>query len=88
MSDARFDLDDLMSMLTVKAGLPASAHTDDPARTLDDVGLDSLAFLQLQAGVQERYGIELPDDRMEAAFGEIVDMVNEGLGARHAAAAG
>jgi acetyl-CoA carboxylase biotin carboxylase subunit len=88
MSDARFDLDDLMSMLTVKAGLPVGAHTDDPAATLDDVGLDSLAFLQLQAGVQERYGIELPDDRMEASFGELVDTVNEGLGARQAATTG
>jgi acyl carrier protein len=73
-----FTLDDLMNLLVSKAGLPERARTDNPQWTLTDVGLDSLAFLQLQSELQAKYGVELPDDRPTAyPFGEIVSYVNE-----------
>ena len=76
-----FTIDDLMTVLVAKAGLPRPDRTDDPHKTLADVGLDSLAFLQLQAEFQERYGFELPDDRPQSyTFGEIVADVNARLG--------
>jgi acyl carrier protein len=63
MQTQTFSIDDLMTLLVTKADLPPEARTDDPAATIDDLGLDSLAFLQLQAELQDRYGFELPDDR-------------------------
>jgi minimal PKS acyl carrier protein len=75
-----FTIDDLMTLLVAKAGLPSADRTDDPRKTLADVGLDSLAFLQLQSELTDRYGFELPDDRAQAyTFGEIVADVNARL---------
>lgn len=73
----KFSIDDLMSLLVAKVGLPAQARTDNPQSTFADIGLDSLAFLQLQAELQGLYGVELPTDRPQAfTFGEIVSHVN------------
>lgn len=68
-----------MEILVVKAGLPRSAITADPAATLADVDLDSLAQLQVRAEIEERYGVELDDEHPNATFGELVTRVNEGL---------
>jgi acyl carrier protein len=81
MSTQTFSLDELMTMLVTKAGLPSQERTADPHATFADVGLDSLAFLQLQAELQDRYGFELPDDRAGAyTFGEITGYVSDRLG--------
>ena len=77
MPDTTFTLSDLMTLLTEKAGLPASAHTTDPSARFADIGLDSLAFLSMQTELQDRYGAEMPDDSPDRyTLGEIVDTVN------------
>jgi acyl carrier protein len=78
MPSEKFSIDDLMSLLVAKVGLPPQARTDNPHSTFADVGLDSLAFLQLQAELQSLYGVQLPTDRPQTfTFGEIIDVVNE-----------
>jgi acyl carrier protein len=80
MPTQTFSIDDLMTLLVTKAGLPAQARTDDPGATFDDLGLDSLAFLQLQGELQDRYGFELPDDRPGSyTLGEIAAYVSDRL---------
>jgi acyl carrier protein len=75
--DTTFTLSDLMTLLTEKAGLPASAHTTDPNARFTDIGLDSLAFLSMQTELQDRYGAEMPDDSPDRyTLGEIVDTVD------------
>jgi acyl carrier protein len=77
MPGTTFTLDDLMALLTAKAGLPAAAHTTDPEARFEDLGLDSLAFLSMQTELQDRYGTEMPDDSPSRyTLGEIVDTVN------------
>ena len=77
MPDTTFTLSDLMTLLTEKAGLPASSHTTDPDAHVADIGLDSLAFLSMQTELQDRYGTEMPDDSPDRyTLGEIVDTVN------------
>jgi acyl carrier protein len=67
---------DLMGLLTEKAGLPESAHTDDPDARFADIGLDSLAFLSMQTELHDRFGTEMPDDSPDRyTFGEIVATV-------------
>lgn len=86
MPQQQFSIDELMTLLVTKAGLAPQARTDNPQWTFSDVGLDSLAFLQLQAEVQSRYGVELPTDNPLAfSFGEIVAHVNGHLGNGHLA---
>ncbi|HEX5727877.1 acyl carrier protein [Microbacterium sp.] len=75
-----FTISDLMTLLTRKAGLPIASQTDDPSARFSDVGLDSLAFLEMQTELAAVYGIEMPDDRTEHyTFGEIVDVVQSQL---------
>jgi minimal PKS acyl carrier protein len=73
----------LLDMLTEKAGL---ARSDRPA-TLDvtfrEIGLDSLAYLQLETVVAERFGVELPADGAETdTLAVILDRVNSALAER------
>ncbi|WAL63438.1 acyl carrier protein [Amycolatopsis cynarae] len=80
MSTQPFRLEDLMDILEDKAGLPASDRTADASLTFTEIGLDSLAFLALQATLESRYGFELQDESLQnATFREIVDAVNERL---------
>ncbi|MGY1762024.1 acyl carrier protein [Geodermatophilus sp. SYSU D00779] len=77
MPDTTFTLSDLMTLLTEKAGLPASSHTTDPDAHFADIGLDSLAFLSMQTELQDRFGTEMPDDSPDNyTLGQIVDQVN------------
>jgi acetyl-CoA carboxylase biotin carboxylase subunit len=76
MPDPSFTLEQLMDLLTEKAGLPPSAHTSDPDARFADIGLDSLAFLSMQTELHDRYGTEMPDDSPDRyTFGEIVSTV-------------
>ena len=78
-----FTISDLMTLLTKKAGLPVAAHTDDLSARFSDVGLDSLAFLEMQTALMDAYGIEMPDDQTEHyTFGEIVDVVQSQFAAQ------
>ena len=77
MPDTTFTLSDLMTLLTEKAGLPASSHTTDPDAHFADIGLDSLAFLSMQTELHDRFGTEMPDDSPDRyTLGEIVDTVD------------
>jgi acetyl-CoA carboxylase biotin carboxylase subunit len=76
MPDPTFTLPDLMSLLTQKAGLPPSSHTTDPDARFADIGLDSLAFLNMQTELHDRFGTEMPDDSPgRYTLGEIVATV-------------
>ena len=69
-------MDQLMALLVAKVGLPPADTTDNPGLALPDVGLDSLAYLQLQAEIKAQYGVDLPDDRpLTMTFGEMLDAV-------------
>jgi minimal PKS acyl carrier protein len=75
--DTTFTLSDLMTLLTEKAGLPATSHTTDPDARFADIGLDSLAFLSMQTELQDRYGTEMPDDSPDHyTLGQIVERVD------------
>ena len=77
MPDTTFTLSDLMTLLSEKAGLPATAHTTDPDAHFTDIGLDSLAFLSMQTELQDRYGTEMPDDSPDNyTLGQIVEHVD------------
>ena len=83
-----FTMVDLMALLTKKAGLPATAQTTDSSAGFEDVGLDSLAFLAMQTELQDRYGVEMPDDKPDHyTFGEIVTIVQTQFSAREVAEA-
>jgi acyl carrier protein len=80
VSDSSFTLEDLMDLLSEKAGLPPDSRTTDPDAHFSDIGLDSLAFLSMQTELHDRFDTEMPDDSAERySLGDIVATVNAAL---------
>jgi minimal PKS acyl carrier protein len=83
-----FSISDLMDLLVTRSGLPVANRTDDPGLTFADVGLDSLAFLQLQTVLEFQYGFDLsdvPNGTPSCTFGEIITFVNDRLAQKDSA---
>ncbi|GAB3433900.1 phosphopantetheine-binding protein [Actinophytocola sediminis] len=73
---ANVSFDDVESILVKKVGLAPQTLADAPANTLEDLGLDSLAVLELQIVITKQYGVEIPDESGSLNVGEIVEFIN------------
>lgn len=73
---ANVTFSDIEALLVSKVGLAAQVLAENPEGTLEDLGLDSLAVLELQIVITKQYGIEIPDESGELTVGEIVDFIN------------
>ncbi|EFC86573.1 acyl carrier protein [Parafrankia sp. EUN1f] len=72
--------DELLGFLVEQAGLPPEDRPADLDVTFTDIGLDSLAYLQLQAEVQSRFDVELPSEAPEGlTLADIMATVNNAL---------
>lgn len=77
MADVSFD--DIESILVRKVGLASQTLAAAPEDTLEDLGLDSLAVLELQIVITKQYGVEIPDESGELNVGQIVDYINSAI---------
>ena len=77
----RFSFDDLKEILVDRIGVPESAVVDDPNLAFADIGLDSLAFVEIQLALQQRYGFVIPDEdgHQITTIGEAIDYTNRRL---------
>lgn len=71
---------ELLSILGAAAGIPTSLVGESPGYSLAELGLDSLAAMQLQAAVKDRFDVLISDDALEMSFDEITRYVVEQLG--------
>lgn len=62
MAQAQFTFDDLKSILVNRIGLAEDQVVNDPNLDFEDLGLDSLAFVEIQLAVQQQYGFTIPDE--------------------------
>ena len=62
MATKEFTFEDLKNILVNRVGLPEDAVKDDPGASFEDMGLDSLAFVEIQLAIQQDYGFEIPDE--------------------------
>jgi acyl carrier protein len=76
-----FGFEDLKRILVDRIGLPEEDVRDDPSVTFDEIGLDSLAFVEIQLAMEQDYGITVGDEDAENihTFGEAIDFVNRQL---------
>lgn len=74
---ANVTFSDVESILVKKVGLAPQTLADNPEGSLEDLGLDSLAVLELQIVITKQYGVEIPDESGELNVGEIVDFINK-----------
>jgi acyl carrier protein len=79
-----FTFEDLKDILVNRVGLPDAAVVDDPEATFDDMGLDSLAFVEIQLAMQQEYGFTIPDEDAEHIHkvGQAINYVNQRLSAQ------
>ncbi len=74
-------LDDLKRILVDRVGLPAEDIPDDLSTTFDELGLDSLAFMEIALAVEQEYGLQVDEEDAESilTLGEALDYVNSRL---------
>jgi minimal PKS acyl carrier protein len=81
MSAQEFTFADAKNILVNRIGLPEDAVVDDPSVSFEEMGLDSLAFVEIQLAMQQEYGFTIPDE--DAAqiltLGEAIEYVNRRL---------
>jgi acyl carrier protein len=78
LTDQSFSFDDLKRILVDRVGLSEDAVRNDPDATFEEMGLDSLALVEIQLAMQQEYGFSIPDedaDRIQTV-GEAIDYVN------------
>jgi acyl carrier protein len=78
MANQLFTFKDLKDILVNRVGLVAEDVVDDPNATFDSMGLDSLAFVEVQLAIQQQYGFSIPDEDAHriTRVGEAVDYTN------------
>jgi acyl carrier protein len=76
-----FTFDDLKRILVDRVGLPEDDVTNDPEAKFEDMGLDSLAFVEIQLAMQQEYGFEIPDEDAQeiTTVGQSIEYVNRKL---------
>ena len=57
-----FTFDDIKNILVNRIGLSEAAVVDDPSLSFEQLGLDSLAFVEIQLAMQQEYGFTIPDE--------------------------
>ena len=74
----QFTFNDLKEILVNRVGLPPENVVDDPNATFDSMGLDSLAFVEIQLAVQQRYGFSIADEDAHriTSVGQAIDYTN------------
>jgi acyl carrier protein len=78
MADQPFTFNDLRDILVNRVGLAAEDVVDDPNATFDSMGLDSLAFVEVQLAMQQQYGFSIPDEDAHriTSVGEAIEYTN------------
>ena len=76
-----FTFDDLKRILVERVGLDEGDVVNDPNAAFEDMGLDSLAFVEIQLAMQQEYGFTIPDEdaAMITTVGQVIDYTNQRL---------
>jgi acyl carrier protein len=77
----QFTFGDLKEILVTRVGMPEGKIVDDPALTFTAIGLDSLALVEVQLAIQQRYVFTIPDEDVDniTTIGEAIEYTNRRL---------
>ena len=81
MTHKEFTFSDLKEILVNRIGIPESQVIDDPGMSFEDMGLDSLALIEIQLEVQQQYGFSIPDEDTHhiTTIGQAIEYTNRRL---------
>jgi len=84
LTEQSFGFEDLKRILVDRVGLPEDVVKDEPDLTFEDMGLDSLALVEIQLAMEQEYGFTVADEDAERILnvGEAISYVNERLAAQ------
>lgn len=68
--------DDVREILVTRTGVDPATFVGNDDKSLRELEIDSLAVLELQAVVHERYGTELPAEIIDSTVVDITALVN------------
>lgn len=68
---------EITDILVAHCGLDPGAAARAPAATLEELGMDSLALLELQAVVADRYQARIPAESGQLSIAAVADLVAE-----------
>ena len=77
----QFTFQDLKNILVNRVGLPEASVVENRNARFEDMGLDSLAFVEIQLAVQQQYGFTIPDEDAHGitTVGQAIDYTNRRL---------
>jgi acyl carrier protein len=77
----QFTFEDVKRILVDRVGVPEENVVNDPEASFEDMGLDSLAFVEIQLAIQQEYGFSIPDEDAEklTTLGQGIEYVNQRL---------
>jgi acyl carrier protein len=77
----QFRMQDMKDILVGRVGLPEETVGDDPNKSFEDMGLDSLAFVEIQLAVQQQYSFTIPDEDAQTilTMQDAIDYTNKRL---------
>ncbi len=80
MAAREFTFEDAKNILVNRIGVPEDT-INDPSQSFEDLGLDSLAFVEIQLAMQQEYGFQIPDEDAEhiTTIREAIDYTNKRL---------
>lgn len=78
-SDTESMVEQVRRMLVEGAGVDASDLAAGPELSLVDLGVDSLAAMELQALVQARHGVRIPDESLQMSVPEIAELIESSV---------
>ncbi|HEX4703273.1 MAG TPA: acyl carrier protein [Pseudonocardiaceae bacterium] len=70
---------ELEEILVRAAGVGHHTLAEAGDSTLEDLGLDSLAAMELQAVVRDRYGVRIPDESLAMSLPQVVHHITTEL---------
>jgi acyl carrier protein len=81
VSTREFTFEDVKEILVNRNGVPEEKVVDDPDLSFEEIGLDSLAFVEIQLAMQQEYGFTIPDEDAEqiGTIGEAIAYTNRRL---------
>jgi acyl carrier protein len=81
-----FTFEDVKRILVDRVGVAEENVVDDPDATFEDMGLDSLAFVEIQLAIQQEYGFTIPDEDADKlqTVGQGIEYVNQRLAEQEA----
>jgi acyl carrier protein len=77
----QFTFDDLKNILVNRIGIDADKVVNQPNTSFESLGLDSLAFVEIQLAVQQQYGFTISDEDAHqiTTIGQAIEYTNRRL---------